>query len=464
MDIPFIEINDAELRVARGSEIVVRSPAYIVVSDHTVQIGEQARQQAHLHPQKMYNRFWNSLNQNDLQTVTRQFRHNADLAFAQLVDIHKQAGMPDEMVFSVPGSLSADQLSLLLGIVEACPFRAVGLVDSAVAAASAVAGQGNYQHLDIELHRAVMTGIDVDEEVVRDGVEIIDQTGLADIYDTAAELIADTMIRQCRFDPQRQAESEQALYDQLPHCLDELATARETIFEIRFQGTQHQVRIERETMLERLSRHYDAILKGLDPARSCMVTDRLARLPGFAGRLPAPILLDESCVFQGILQHLEEVHTDGPALNYVTRLTPAPAQQQSMSGVSGAATGQSAMARPAASQPPSAELHPPAAEEREVPPTASHLLHNHSAYALSDGPVYLSPDGPVSPAHRDSASCSVAMVDGLPVLRREGDGQVIVNGERLDTMRKLATGDRIETGSDSFFTLITVVPNHGPAQ
>ncbi len=61
-----VELNDTELRVAHGSEIVVRSPAYITVDNDTVRIGEQARRQAHLHPQKTHNRFWSNLENNKI--------------------------------------------------------------------------------------------------------------------------------------------------------------------------------------------------------------------------------------------------------------------------------------------------------------------------------------------------------------------------------------------------------------
>ncbi len=436
-----VELNDTELRVAHGSEIVVRSPAYITVDNDTVRIGEQARRQAHLHPQKTHNRFWSNLNQNDLQTIGGQFRHHADLAYAHLVEVYQQAGKPDEIFFSIPGSFSDEQLSLLLGIVDACPFSALGLVDSAVAAASGITRPGNYQHLDIELHRSVVTRLGINDEVVRQGVEVIDNTSLCSVYDTAAEFITDTLISQCRFDPLRQAETEQALYDQLPLCLDALAANRETVFAIQFEGVKHQARLTRDLMLQRLTRHYQAIQQELDPACSYLVSDRLARLPGFALQLQAALMLDEQCVFQGTLGHAAAIHTAGPALDFVTRLTLA--------------------AKPGISSP------QPVGKARTtstttVPAAASHLLCEHSAYELSEQPLYLSQQVPAATTHSGVSMCSVALLDSVPVLTMESDDPVMVNGEQVESTRRLVTGDQIRLGSnDTVYTLITVVHGHG---
>jgi len=442
MQATVVELNDIELRVARGGEILVRSPGYIVVDDDTVLIGEPARRRAPLHPQKAYNSFWSNLSQDSLHTVTARFRHNADLAFAQLMDIHQRAGKPAEVFFSVPGSFSPEQLSLLLGIVEACPFTAAGLVDSAVAAVSAGAAPGEYRHLDIELHRAVVTCISVADEVIREDVEIITNTGLCAIHDAAAELVTDTFIAQCRFDPQHQAESEQALYDQLPGCLGALARGRETIFEIHFSGVKHRARLTRSLMVEKLSRHYEQILKELAPVRHCLISDRLARLPGFTARLQSAAILDEGSVFAGVCAHAAVIQSEGPALNFVTRLPRTAGPRQ----------------------PAPAPAAPPQEREAEPPPpAASHLLGGYSAYPLSGQPLYLSGQGRISATSAGSALCSVRLAGGHAVLQCETEAPVAVNGERVHSSRSLVPGDRITVGS-AVFTPITVVPDHGPDQ
>ncbi|MEJ2759969.1 MAG: hypothetical protein P8126_00120, partial [Gammaproteobacteria bacterium] len=216
MAVSVIELNDSEIRVSRDTEIILRTPGYAVLRSDDLVLGEQAERVAHLNPRQTNNRYWSNLNQNALSILSPQARHNADLAYRHLLAIHEQAGKPEEVIFSVPGSYSKEQLSLLLGIVESCPFTAVGLVDSAVAAAAAVAGAGRCVHLDIHLHHTVVTYLEISDTVSRMAVYIVEDCGVTDIHDTCASLIADLFIQQSRFDPQHHGETEQALYDSIP--------------------------------------------------------------------------------------------------------------------------------------------------------------------------------------------------------------------------------------------------------
>ena len=133
------------------------------------------------------------------------------MAFAHLLAIHEQAGKPEEVIFAVPAIYSNEQLALLLGLVEASPLKAVGLVDSAIAATAPVAGKGNYVHMDIHLHQIILTRISVNEELSRSSVQLIDGSGLITILDTTAHLITDLFVKQARFDPQHHPETEHRL-------------------------------------------------------------------------------------------------------------------------------------------------------------------------------------------------------------------------------------------------------------
>ena len=64
----------------------------------------------------------------------------------------------DEVLLALPGSYSHDQLGLILGIARACGLPVRGLVDAAVAASATRGATGERRiHLDLELHRAVVT-------------------------------------------------------------------------------------------------------------------------------------------------------------------------------------------------------------------------------------------------------------------------------------------------------------------
>ena len=137
-----VELNDCEIRVADDARIILRSPGVAVLDKENLHLGEEAVKKAYLNPRTTYNRYWHKMNQDALPTANRRFRHHADLVYTHLLKIHEQAGTPAELLFAVPGSYSAEQLSMLLGIAAACPFSAVGLVDIAVASAASVATAG----------------------------------------------------------------------------------------------------------------------------------------------------------------------------------------------------------------------------------------------------------------------------------------------------------------------------------
>ena len=435
MSVLVIELNDSEIRVARDEEVILRTPGYAVLRSDDLVLGEQAERVAHLNPRQTNNRYWSNLNQESLSTLSPQARHNADLAYRQLLAIHEQVGRPEEVIFSVPGSYSKEQLSLLLGIVESCPFTAVGLVDSAVAAAAAVAGAGRYVHLDIHLHHTVITYLEISDTVSRMAVYIVEDCGITDIHDTCAGLIADLFIQQSRFDPQHHGETEQALYDSIPGHLRKLLTENEVQPEIRHGTTRHQVRLFREPLLQALRPHYEKIATAVPGEALCLVSDRLLALPGFTDVIGNTHALQPETVFHGCRLHEAAIRSSGPALTFVTSLpaTTAPA---------------------VASRPPPA----PRRGDGNWGTTATHLLINHRAHGLNASPLYLAAGEGVVRAADPQRHCSVSADDKGAMVKQEGELAVYVNGQRIAGPTRVAAGDTLGfAGSDTVYRFIHVV-------
>lgn len=430
-----LELNDSEIRAGTGSRIELRSPGYALLRGEGVELGERAQRQAYLLPRQTYNRFWAHLNQDALQTPTPRYRHNADLAWAHLLHIHEQAGRPDQVIFAVPGHFTRQQLALLLGIVQSCPFRAIGLVDNAVAAVAAVAGPGRYEHIEMYLHHTVLTRIDVDSQVLRRSVQSLDNTGLTSVHDLVADLAADCFIQQCRFDPRHHAETEQALHDQIPRCLEALGTAAEAALEIRFMQARHQARVTRAALRERLGGVYSGIQRALDTDRVPLLGDRIAGLPGFADDLPGQRPLGAESVFESCERHRLVICGSGPELSFVTRL---PVIENPVLSVESEADTVDAGPRPSA-------------------PAATHILIGHRAFPLRQEVLYLSARGSVSSSAVDGTSCSISQLNGRAVATPMSDLSIYVNGERLSGVRSLAAGDRISfAGTDTVYSLIRV--------
>lgn len=432
-----IELNDSEIRVARGGKVLVRSPGYAIIRSGETILGEKALRQARLHPREAYNRFWSSLSEDALQSGTDQIRHNADLVYAHLQALHEQAGRPKQVIFAVPGDLSRGQLALLLGIAQACNFTTAGLVDSAVAAAAATVGPGRYVHVDIQLYRVVITRLTVGEMVSRESVDTLDDAGLVPIHDASAALIADAFIEQCRFDPLHHAETEQALYDQLGQCLKALSERPEVSLEIEFRGSRHQAKLKRSSLLDVLAPRYAEIIRRLDTDRSVLLSSRLAVLPAFAERVTGAHMLEADAALSGCTRHMTLIRSSGQDVNFITRLP--------------AATHASIAAQPGD------EARATDINSR-APERASHLLSGHRAYSLSDAPLYLSAAGRVAKAREGATSCSVGLNGRQAVVVPLSDITIYVNGNRLVGTRELSPGDKISfAGSEAVFSLISAV-------
>ena len=431
-----IELNDSEIRVAEDGRIILRSPGFAVVSKTGVQVGQEALQTAYLNPLETFNRYWYKLNQDALPTTTRYYRHHADLVHAHLLKLHEQAGRPEEIIFTVPGSYSEEQLAMLLGFAGACPFNAVGLIDTAVAAAATVAAKGKYQHIDIHLHQAIITQLDLGTSISRTGVETIDETGLIKIYSLLAGLVADLFIQQSRFDPLHHAETEQALYDQLPVCLNTLHHRKEVMFEIRYRSATHQAKLSRESLLQKLQPIYQKLAEHLSPSIPCLLSDRTAGLPGLTDFLPEPCPIKPESVFEMCRKYEGYIRSTGPELRFIT-----------------------ALPRDETADP--AEQAPPAKQKDNAGPV-THVLFDDRAYPLGHNITYLSKQGIVSDLEPADVLCSVASQNGTVILSPGPDVQVLVNGRAATCPTELQPGDRIHSPEmDAHYNFIHVVTGHG---
>jgi len=431
-----IELNDSEIRVAKGSEIIVRSPGYAVVDNGKIEIGALALKQARLNPRAAHNRYWKNLNQDPLQYPSSCARHNADLAFAHLLAIHEQAGKPKQAIFAVPGSFSNEQLALLLGLVEASPFKAVGLVDTAVAALALVAGMGDYVHVDIHSHQVVLSRINVTQRVNRTSVQLVDGVGLATIFDTVAQLIADLFVKESRFDPQHYPETEQALYDQIPACLQALQTHAEIAVEIQYKQTQYQARLTADLLLQALQAQYQKIITAVEMTDTLLISDRLAGLPGLVARLNGAKVLSPTVSFEACQKHEAIIRSSGTSLNYVTSL-------------------------PATSEP--TITGDPGDDQQitlNVPPdkqAITHILHGYLAFPLGNECLYLSASGEISTNNNNGSHCSAMLDRGQVWIKPKGEITVFINGNQLQHATEVKAGDIISfTGSKTEYIFIHV--------
>ena len=245
MTVVALELNDAGISAvsdgARDTLAIAESPGYALVEDGSVVTGVDARARARLKPRFTHTRFWDAL---DTTPLSRPFPNNlsrADLAHAHLKHVWESLQDDDgvdEAVLAVPGWYGLEQLGLILGMARACDISVNGMIDSALAAAAGVSGPNaaspvHAVHLDLHLHRSSAASIVREDRLVRENTVVDDDVGLIPLYDAWATLVAQSFVRQTRYDPLHSAESEQKLYDLLPGWLETLIDDDEATLSLR---------------------------------------------------------------------------------------------------------------------------------------------------------------------------------------------------------------------------------------
>lgn len=423
-----IELNDVEIRAARGPQVIAASPGHALVRKGRIEIGRAAAEQAYLHPRETLSRFWQQLGDAPLPGFGKRCRHHADLAYLHLQHLRELAGHPDSAVFAVPGHYGKAELGLLLGISEAAGMRACGLVDAAVAAAAPHLGPGRYALLDLHQHQAIVTRLEVGETVARRGVETVPGAG-RNRFDTAyVRAIVSAFLAQARFDPLAHAATEQLLHTHLPDWLAQLAHAADLRIHVDFRGSRYEARIEAAALARAAAPLFTDILRPRAPDDALVTTARLAALPGFAAACAGALVLPDDAVFCGIAMHERVFGADGRASRLVTVLPASP---------------EAAIAAPAA----------PRGRER-----ATHLLVGPRARPITADPLYLAPRGRLARAPTpDAAGRVFATAEGLRVEALDG-APLLVNGAPLTAPAVLSPGDHLTfDGAGGSFIAIAVL-------
>ncbi|MEZ5502540.1 MAG: hypothetical protein R3E50_07685 [Halioglobus sp.] len=319
MSVGLLDLNDCNLQLWH-QDTRVQSPGYALFQGKEYLFGAPARAAARLQPRDINTRYWWQLSTEVLQPALGPARHTGDLVHAHLRQLHQEAKNPAEVLLAVSGSMQHQQLALLLGIVQQCPFDAVGLVNRSVALGSLYGRGERVFHLEIQLHQAV-----VSELARQDNVMSLQRTvplpgcGLLQLQERLVEIIAAEFVRQTRFDPRRKAATEQHLYDALPAALRALQSDAETNLDIN----GYQARINALDLRVAGQRLFDSAREsiGLLRADDLVIADPLAALlPGLGGAFQQLEILQADDIQRALRAHQEQLVQREQALSFVTAL------------------------------------------------------------------------------------------------------------------------------------------------
>ena len=441
-----IELNDSAIGLGDAAGIIVQSPGFALVDGKLVQMGEEAERQARLKPTSSYNKYWHELSLEPL-TQQSQFRHAADIAHAHLLHLAEEAelsGSDNDVIFAVPGNFSQQQLAILLGISGQTPFRPVGVADSALAAAIAMAEAENIIYIDMQLHQVVLTELQLrDEHIATASVVQIPGVGSQNFMDLMMQLSTELFIQQSRFNPQHNAESEQQLYNALPAWLQQEETEGSLQLELNSSGNVYTAKMPRETLIQSLAGHYKKIEQQIQAlnkgtASQILLNPRIAAMPGFRHALRHQgdlLIVPPGTVHKSCLEYSEAILGGEKGIHRVSTL------------------------------PVKAEHKAAMADRSSSAESPTHLLFEHRAFPLDGLRVTNKPQ--VNGSRSSSLNLALeGLPDELGLIERRGNGLFLqalngdwrVNEETVTDERQLTLGDRLRI-ADKELSVIRV--NHG---
>jgi len=448
-----LEVGDAGLMaVGEGGLALGPSPAVAVfdLERGAVRFGEEALSACRLLPRQVASDYWARLDTEPLGPPFPPGLRHADLAHGQLEWLLRQGGgRAGEVVLAAGAGLAGRKLDLLVGICEALALRVVGLVDGALAAASAGFPGERLLHVELGQRSASVTEIRQAASLVRERVALVERWGRDEVADAQMRGAAEEFVRQARFDPLHDAQTEQALFDALPRWLAELEREGSLPAVLAADGREVEAVLTRERAASWTARFAEellqqvSVLKHAGEPTGVLVSAHAARLPGLLPRLAGVrgvevAVLPVHAAAAGALRARETIRAAPGALRLVTGLPRPEAPEASVGGAV-------------------VMLEPPRTPRPQPPglrPT--HLLLGSEAHAITAEPLVVG-TAPPAGARRLPLGGETAGVSREHCRFFESAGQAVVedlsrwgtylNGERVAGRAVLSAGDRVRVGS-----------------
>ena len=381
-----IHVNDNNLLVQQG-ETVSRSQGYSWLKNGEVYFDTDPQFKAvlncRLEPQQINSRYWQQCQQIAIAPNDCGMRHAADLIWRHLSEL-KLAHKLEDVVLVVPSHYQAANLQLLLGIAKSCGLRVNGLINKAVLALQGqLERDGKFLHTDVQLHQTVCSEVVSSHGKVKlEDIEILHEVGLQMMQDSLLKAIQNRFISSDRFDPLHYAETEQQLFDQLPHLAKQLAREAKANVSVTHHGRQHATSIDNKQWNTAIEQYTQPLLAA---GRNDDIDHHYFDFNGFQAALltgKASTMLIESAPSQAVLKQVPE--KAGSSLIYTTELAlAARPQRRSPPDASAISIKSKGEVLPGRSLP----VVPERPLANGVDPSATHLLQGGVAVPISQARI-----------------------------------------------------------------------------
>ena len=452
MSSAILELNDLGLRLFADGAIVADSPGFATITRKQEFFGAESEARVKMLPTFTSYHFWDGLSQDLLEHPNRLATTRADLAYLHLQSLLADQPALVNLTLLVPGDVGKDQLALLLGIISHLGKTVPAVVDGAIAACQRPCPGQRLMHLDLHLHRAVLSELDQGQELSLEQAFTTTEVGMLRIREAWSDAITRLFVQATRFDPQHEAAVEQQLYDKLGSWINDMQQDGIIEAELNQDELRFATRLNLDVLLSASKPLYRRLLDFISdhlPAEqpiTLAVSHRIAALPGLLAQLEALPnvslqLLTEDAALTGAAELLnrELPQSDGvPLVRSKAWFDQSNIEQHS-----------EALAD----------------YQRQAP---SHVLYQDRAYPVTNGGVWVGSDAgatiTIDPGIKNiqQRHLQLRRDEQRVVLINAPDAQTRLNRHPVEKPMELGIGDRIAIGDpESELLLITIVEDPG---
>ena len=447
-----LEISDAGIMAAetRSGNLLrvdgdsLESPGIALSEKKKLLVGRAADRRICRSPRFANNVFWDLLDAEPLSQPGYEGVTHADLVHDHLKEIWRTVRpFGDEVIIAVPSFFTQEQLGWILGMTSELSMPVRGFVTLPVASATGPLDHDLIFHLDLSLHRAVITLLEPGERLNQTQTVSLQARGVSELFSEWRKSVAKEFVQKTRFDPLYQASSEQELHDRLPDVIARLHENETVRFEMRSGLHRYAVTLTRDLFVEKSSPVFTDIVGAIESQRkkaslrdagmTLLVTHRVTRIPGWKEHLSALprtrlFALEQGAGAKGAVKitDLFESKSRGGGISLLT--------SRPWHGVS-RRDGES----------------PKPFQNLELIPT--HVLHRDIAYPISDAPLGISSEKGGTQIHilkdgEDTSSrhCTIRRQGKQVILTNLNRSGTLLDGVKITGSTPLTLGQKVKTG------------------
>lgn len=433
-----IDLNDRALAIAKDGHVLASEPSAAFDGSSLEPAGANAWSALRRQPTVISTRHLSAIVSRGESTARLLALLNAELK--RRVAEHQPS--PGERMWIVaPARIDPKGLGDILSSLHGFGLAVDGFVDSAAVTVAALRPERAAVVLELGLHHLSATAVTSNGQTRRRRAISSDRGGLIELYEAWLNLISSAMVKRTRFDPLRDAASEQQLFDALPSVTHLAAMTGGATASVTHGQERFDISLSRDQFAEAAQPIYREILHLLHALRPA----------GAAIALVMPQIVAE---FPGLREHLETfvgceliAVPDGFAAAATSLLDlPQSTDTQAVRLLRHLPSG----VQPALSALITREA---LGSQRASGPLASHVLFEDKAHVLNDVLVIgRAPDSPQAirlPAGLAGVSrrhCTFVRDSGELILIDHSSFGTIVNGERVAERVRVYAGDRVRLG------------------